>query len=290
MDYRYKYEKYKKKYSQLKGCKDKFEPIDFSTLPTNYPYRETAKPNNIHIGQRKLLLNEIYFLTRFGHLSDTVIYAGAAPGNHIPIVADLFPNHKFILYDPSPFQIKESNNVAIYTGTLNGYFTDTVAQKYKDKNVLFISDIRSVKDITDFNEFEERVILDNELQRDWVTIMKPIKASLKFRIPFTIKDKYEYLDGLVELQAWAPRSSSETRLIVDLIYKMKIYDPISYENKMFYFNNYIRPYKRYQGESWDLSYEIFIWQQYFKGDNDKVNEMMQQVSKVLKRDVSGAYL
>ncbi|AYV77274.1 MAG: hypothetical protein Barrevirus27_1, partial [Barrevirus sp.] len=271
-------------------------PINFIDLPTNFPYRENAKPNNIHIGQRKLLLNEVYFLSRFGNLSNTVVYAGAAPGTHISLLAELFPNHKFILYDPSRFNIKETDNIKIFTGEDEGYFTGPIAKQYANQNVLFISDIRSVKGITDFKEFESRVIIDNELQKEWVTIMKPAKASLKFRIPFTIKEPYEYFDGLIEVQAWAPKTSSETRLITDGL-KMKKYDPIAYENKMFYFNNYIRPNKTYGNLSWDTAYEIFIWQQYFKKTNidnqfirDKIKDIMNKVTQVLNRDIRGKYL
>src|SRR6185312_13213560 len=42
-----------------------------------------------HWGQRKLLLSEILFLTRWGHLGKTVVYAGAAPGSHIPYLSTL---------------------------------------------------------------------------------------------------------------------------------------------------------------------------------------------------------
>jgi hypothetical protein len=69
-----------------------------------------------------------------------VVYAGAAPGNHIPILSDLFPEIEFHLYDPAPFKINPSNKIKIY----NQYFLDKDALDWKNKdNVYFISDIRT---------------------------------------------------------------------------------------------------------------------------------------------------
>ena len=54
-----------------------------------------------HWGQRKLFLSEVEFLTLFIHdvrarspppKRIIVVYAGAAPGNHIPYLFDLFDN------------------------------------------------------------------------------------------------------------------------------------------------------------------------------------------------------
>lgn len=50
----------------------------------------------------------------------TLILLGSAPGNHIPYLVDLFPEHKFILVDPNPFSIEETDRIKI----VNGYFTD----------------------------------------------------------------------------------------------------------------------------------------------------------------------
>jgi hypothetical protein len=66
----------------------------------SYRRRNDEYRTLVHWGQRKLLLTEIEFLTRYGHLSDTVIYAGAAPGTHTAVLAALFPKHKFHLHSP----------------------------------------------------------------------------------------------------------------------------------------------------------------------------------------------
>merc|ERR1739848_499715 len=55
-----------------------------------------------HWGQRKLMLAEVEFLTRFHGDASTVVYAGAAPGLHVPLMAELFPRLRFVLVDPRP--------------------------------------------------------------------------------------------------------------------------------------------------------------------------------------------
>jgi hypothetical protein len=69
-----------------------------------------------HWGQRKLLLSEIQFLTKYYDLFDNnkkkyVLYVGAAHGIHIPVLSKLFPELNFILYDPSKFRIKENDKI-----------------------------------------------------------------------------------------------------------------------------------------------------------------------------------
>ena len=59
--------------------------------------------STVHIGQRKLLIGEVLFMTHYGSKSKTVVYIGAAGGSHIPALCELFPEHKFLLYDPAPF-------------------------------------------------------------------------------------------------------------------------------------------------------------------------------------------
>jgi hypothetical protein len=88
----------------------------------------------IHWGQRKLLLSEVEFLTLYGHLSSVVVYAGAAPGTHTGYLARLFPQHRFVLLDPAPFTVRETDRILCR----NELFTDDVAREFAGKGVLFI--------------------------------------------------------------------------------------------------------------------------------------------------------
>ena len=74
--------------------------LNFFTLNTNDPEKEYYRrldeaKTTIHWGQRKLFLTELQFLTHFWDPNQVpepiVIYAGAAPGRHFPLLSKLFP-------------------------------------------------------------------------------------------------------------------------------------------------------------------------------------------------------
>ena len=80
-----------------------------------------------HWGQRKLFLNELELLTKYGEDGDVVVYAGAAPGRHIEHLSkELFPTLKFVLVDPAPFRIRESESLKLVAGLM----TDALAREY----------------------------------------------------------------------------------------------------------------------------------------------------------------
>jgi hypothetical protein len=83
--------------------------ITYDDITGMRPYFEKSGiPNSHqHIGQRKLFLNELQFITRQCGLSEPalVIYAGGAPSNKAAFLAELCPNVMFLLVDPNPFVI-----------------------------------------------------------------------------------------------------------------------------------------------------------------------------------------
>jgi hypothetical protein len=84
-------------------------------------YRRTdAVKTCLHWGQRKLLISKIKFLTIIGSaalIDSTVVYAGAAPGTHIQLLSVLFPPVKFILVDPAPFTVKQTDRMTSSTAS-----------------------------------------------------------------------------------------------------------------------------------------------------------------------------
>jgi len=92
--------------------------------------REEGPPPFIrdpHWGQRKLFLNELELLTKYGEEGDVVLYAGAAPGRHIEHLSkEFFPTLRFVLVDPAPFRIQESERVKLVAGLM----TDALAKEY----------------------------------------------------------------------------------------------------------------------------------------------------------------
>jgi len=266
-----------------------------------YKSRKNEIKTVIHWGQRKLLMSEIEFLTLYSVPNHIIIYAGAAPGTHIKCLTKLFPKNRFVLVDPSQFKIVETDKITI----INDLFTDNLAYKLKNKYqneiLLFISDIRSaIWQSMSTEEVEERVKEDMYAQERWVKIMNPFKSMLKFRLPYSINgiglEKFEYLDGTVFLPVWGPQTTSETRLIVDKNPKMKIWNPVKYEDQMFYFNTKTRvmyyPHN-IKGEGLDHCYdcrsEIFILEQYLtkystlnkKEIKNKISQLSKQISRVI---------
>lgn len=258
--------------------------------------------SGVHIGQFKLLISEIEFLTKCLNINKykskeiTIIYAGAASGKHQIILNKMFPNLQWILIDPNKFHppLYKLNNYQL----INELFTDKMAKELKrdipkSHQLLFISDIRVSTE-------EEKIGTDMELQKRWYYILNPDFSMLKMRIPrykkykggvldrkkynsklnrlirggnvkysgdvrysgsisynkknnkidvkeiqnLAFMDKYQYLDGEIYLQCFAPLSSTETRLITGKNTKEKYYSMYEYEGKLNVFNSVYR-YKFY---------------------------------------------
>lgn len=223
---------------------------DGKAYPLNISYSglSNTTPTSYHWGQRKLLMSEIDFLTRLSkEHKHIVVYAGAADGRHIRVLADMFQtNVEFHLYDPRKFNQKLFGHPKIklnpYYKDENekdyGYFTDVIAEYYRTKqNVVFISDIRTTTK-------EEDIELNQRQQEKWIYIMNPLISMVKFKMPYPKydgNDMYSYLDGEIRLQCWSPPFSGETRLIISPPFSNKKRDCYQYEQNMSWYNLVLRP-------------------------------------------------
>ena len=208
-------------------------------------YNKNVKVVNIHFGQLKLLLSEIDFLSQLPNEPILVLYAGAGPGDHVPLLSQMFENFYFMLVDPV-FSGKERIRIIIHPSdriilraTL---FDDKIIDEFKNiPNKVLISDIRSVPaGESDYEkEFEKNVIFDMKLQAEFFEKLYRPFSLLKFRLPYTEK-KTEYLDGDLYFQAFPKETSTEMRLIPHRDGRKKTYDNIEVEEKMFYFNTEYR--------------------------------------------------
>lgn len=206
---------------------------------------------NLHLGQRKLFITELWFLSH--HLkatnsAATVLYVGAACGEHIKLLVKLFPEVQWILFDPAKFSIKAGPRVKIY----NRFFEYEDAEFWSGKCDFFISDIRLSAD--DAEKFEVGVSEDMKVQMDWALTIKPkVAAMLKFRPPYIdpgAKVTIRYLRGRCLRQAWAPKSSTETRLVVNAADiaadKLVDYDVDVYQDWCAQYNEVERGLKRHR--------------------------------------------
>jgi len=237
-----------------------------------HPRERSEKLFTVHHGQRKLFLALLDFLNetvqRTGKRNGVFLYVGAAPGTNIAWIAKHFyPEFDYHLYDPAPFAkaCSDRKNIFVY----NELFTDKACTEWAKKfdgstphanpsdgpasasrvPHIFMSDIR-YNESTAKGKFHhtdkpaEEADDDMILQDGWVRKLKPDLASLKFRCPW-IPGTIKYLDGEIHLQAYAPLSSTEARLIVDDPTSFTTYDNKTYEDEMFYFNSIDRSAKQF---------------------------------------------
>jgi len=192
-----------------------------------------ATKGNVHFGQFKLAVVEILFFTKWWDHNKvpnpTVVYVGSANGIHIAVLADMFPKFTWHLHDPRDHSRVVEDHPRITTH--KGYFDDNEAQTYAGRDdIIFLSDIRgeegkdfSLSEDATPEEIKEYVKIHQanmDAQMKWVQIINPHIASLKMRFPYSwaaLKEdstKRTYLTGQVMKQPWAPKSSTETRLII----------------------------------------------------------------------------
>lgn len=210
------------------------------------PYVQ-SKDNNtrrIHHGQMKLFYTELFFFTQIlKHLDQTkpytVVYVGSAHGYHLPYLMKLLsvPPYNVIsewhLYDPGNFckELSHTKGVLIY----NRLFENSDADDWaKHKNIIFMSDIRRT-------DKDEDILEDNNLQMGWVEKIRPEWAWLKFRTPYNTS--MSYFDSPYYYQPFAPKNSTETRMIVkrpEGDYQKTLYNNIEYEQYACYYNRVVR--------------------------------------------------
>jgi Poly A polymerase regulatory subunit len=294
-------------------------PLEWDeTKQRSYRPYKTLKdaPNfkSMHFGQRKLLLSEIMFLTLHGVENDVVIYAGAAPSDHLIFLSSLFPSFTFILVDPEKWnskfislhpdlgQTNFSEEVKHYKITdkiqvVHGFFSNSLAhslgQKYNDRSVLFISDIRPTNIDESSKDIEARNAIVNEnmrMQRAWFGILnlsreakKKVWAMFKFKADFE-HPTTEYLSGDLYYQPWAPLRSPELRLITNQD-STCVYDNKWLEQHMIWYNEVKRNTK--EGEVYsDAKFEHTICSLYlskFPSSHKGKHSLMVAISLALNQ-------
>lgn len=200
-----------------------------------YRSRKDEMKSVVHWGQRKLMIHEIEFLTLYAEEGILCLYAGAAPGTHIPFLAELFPEIHFVLIDPAHFSIESSAQITIR----QEFMSESVANEFKHMKTLFISDVRSVDcRLLDSQNVEIGVARDMNAQMQWYHILEPVAGLLKFRLPWS-DGITPYLSGKVFLPVWGPQTTTESRLLVTTKECID-WDNKKYMEQLFYFNNITR--------------------------------------------------
>lgn len=146
---------------------DPVDPIKYlSDISEELDYRPFNKfpHHNCHVGQLKLFLTELEFLThnlKSNKDQAIVIYIGSAPSHKLSYLAELFPNIKFVLVDPEEHLIKygdkHSYNKEYMNETL--YFTSSSNNRFNksDRNInMWVDgDIKQFVKELDMNKIEK---------------------------------------------------------------------------------------------------------------------------------------
>jgi len=251
-----------------------------------------------HWGQRKLLCIEtIFCVYANAREGDILLYVGAASGQHIVFLAQLFSSLTIHLYDSEPFckSIREfakqhPNRLKIY----DRYFTNADAQlyhtNYNPEQILFVSDIRSSMIDTDHASLDAResyIAKEMNFQKEWALIIQPRCACFKFRLRFNqTPDVYtEYFDGHVIYQPWSRLESAELRLFTDCK-QMRLYNDLEYEEYMCYHNVIRRnePLDHLHPSLYpyfDVEMEFDIWHQYLTMYQQVTNITIDQIFQLM---------
>ncbi|CAF1077214.1 unnamed protein product [Rotaria sordida] len=246
-------------------------------------------------GQRKLLLSEIEFLTSYATDDNSlVVYAGAAPGAHLDYLSSLFPELEFVLIDIKPFVEFKSDKIKIQSER----FTEDLAKTFsgKNKNILFICDIRT---FSGHNNFEEDIHVDISNQMIWHSTIDSHASLLTFRLP-NVPGTVLFFEGHMLLDIWTSRKSMECRLIVEKNAQIITYDNEDFERAMDNFQNVTRTmYYKHDLDTvktegldhcYDCRAEIFILQKYLNKmktftDERELNKKTAKLSYDISRNI-----
>lgn len=205
----------------------------------------------------KMLCNDVDFLTQKMRAGDTAVYVGGSIGEYILILANMFPTTKFVMYDHNLSncirKVKEEGSMPPNLHHREEVFSEKVAAQLllqdslKSSKLLLMSDLRNITRNAWGNEgqvavTDDNVVNDLHLQENWVQLLRPRSAQLKFKLPYHGPSQYSYLKGDVKVQLFGKHSTSEVRLTVDAPadelqeYPRFLFDKQQHEDSMYHHN------------------------------------------------------
>lgn len=211
-----------------------FVPINDPEAARRPWIEHSPSPPTFASQQLRLFASELAFMTLA--ITDNkfedyvVVYAGAAPGKHIPALASLFPKTPFFLYDIEKFVIEPTEQMTL----CHEYFTDETARAWgtSGKKVIFISDIRCAVWAGRVYKCELQLMT---MQAQWLEIMLPVWWSVKFRIPYAIVNAaqtFPYLGGHLLFQPFGNPLTMELHLVGNMGHVIAGSRAVDYESRV----------------------------------------------------------
>ena len=200
----------------------------------------------IHVGQLKLLLSELEFLTEVlddNKANATVIYAGSAPSNKIYYLSTLYPNVKFILVDPNEHFImfedgnhyeSKKSDMVIYLDTKNknnkygvkkhvvNLYNGKVEKKNKREVDVNFKEYYTNKEKKNYllnfikNSNYRFYIIEDLFTNDIADLFKDIECYFISDIRSNINDMNSYLSKINKMQVRTPTKFSTEESPSDL--------------------------------------------------------------------------
>jgi hypothetical protein len=193
-----------------------------STLPEKSYQANKFAARNTKWPQRKQLLAEIHFLTKYldPKLSQTVIYLGGSPGKHLELLVDFFAGITFLCFDSAGYSgVVSKERLILHARTIS----EDEIETWRGRAYLIIDlktnqaeDYQAGGEVTATN-VRRRRIDDLTLQRRYYTALQPIKGLLTFIPPYPKengkRELFQYLDGQGYFVPWAGNNSTEIKLV-----------------------------------------------------------------------------
>lgn len=196
---------------------------------------------NCHWPQRKLLFAYLELLTELQRTVNmslhrvSVIYSGASPGHHIPLIIKFFRCAQWILVQsPGTSASKWDTYLTNNAKKLNTVIVESLEHAktliQPDTEVLLICDTHFGTDV--HNALN--------MQREIVNIINPKYMFLRFKLPYDVHH-VKYFNGRVYPCIWsAPFSTESTLFVHSGSREEKQWDTKKYNDQMHYYNQVLR--------------------------------------------------
>ena len=265
-------------------------------LPSAYPFTRVLDqsiapetdyertPSNVrHCGQLKLLLSEIEFLNQYRGAQHTVIYAGSAPGLHIPRLADMFPEMFFVLVDPN-WSVVRGGNIKVIRGLMTVPLAGELSARF-GRDTLFISDVRVGAETHEESDRDQQARIHKDMlsQFEWHDTLDPVASMFKFRLPWDLEPQTLYLEGVIQLPVFGKHLTHEARLIVQRDASLVPYDNRKYERQMAHFNRVQRVALYETGRCYDCTAFRKILGEYL---GNRGEEEVEDLCRVIESEVA----
>jgi len=227
-----------------KSPQDVYQKVDINKI--------SRKENLLY----KIISSEINFLNIFFEVPKDkkaiLLYIGPIVSKHIYKIAQLYPELEYHVYCGTSDN-KSTENLLIYDRDFseqeipffqNPNFEVYVITNFTNPNIKSNYEIKNSENPQKYQD-EKETLIENDmlLQMNWMELLKPKVACLKFRLPknYNIsKSEFQYFKGLVYAQIFSGYKSTECKMVVRDFSIKSFWFIQKFNDQMNYYNNVVR--------------------------------------------------